>query len=199
MTLSERSGTKREQHAEERRAQLIDVALRLFSEKGWENTTIKDLAEAGGVASGLFYHYFESKEGLLLAVFEKHGFNAELTKVLLPSYDRPASEVLLEVAQAYYRLLTEKQALVRMFVREAMTNPQLGERWIGMCNEGVRLLSGYLTARVTAGELRPHNTEMSARMLVHPIAMLHLTGAPAAHLEELVGCLLTGILAEGKQ
>ena len=191
--LAEKAPSKRGAHAEERKNQLIDVALTLFAEKGWENTTIKDLAEAGSVAPGLFYHYFESKEELLFAIFERHGFNAELRRVVFPSFDRPASEVLLEVAQAYYRLLSEKGPLVRMLVREAMTNPQLGERWKGMCREGAELLAKYLSARVAVGELRPHNTEMSARMLVHPIAMLHLTGAPADQLPELVSYLLDGI------
>lgn len=189
--------TKREQQAEERRNQLIDTALSLFSEKGWENTTIKDLADAAGVAPGLFYHYFESKEDLLLSVFEKHGFNAELRRVIQPAAERPASEVLLEVANSYYKLLTERESFVRMFVREAMTNPKLSARWTSTCNEGVQLLASYLQERVEAGELRPHNTMMSARMLVHPIAMLHLTGGNAAELQDLVENLLQGIRAQG--
>lgn len=185
--------TKREVHAEERKNQLIDLALQLFSEKGWENTTIKDLAEAGGVAPGLFYHYFESKEELLFAVFEKYGFNAEIRRLMTPLPTRPASEVLLELAKAYYRLLTEKGPFLRMFVREAMVNPKLNERWKGMCHEGASLITEYLAARVAAGELRPHNTAISAKMLIHPIVMLHLTDAPADQLPELVGCLLDGI------
>ncbi|MGI8923722.1 MAG: TetR/AcrR family transcriptional regulator [Fimbriimonadales bacterium] len=185
--------TKRDQQAEERRGQLIDVALELFSQKGWENTSIKDLAEAGGVAPGLFYHYFENKEDLLLAVFERHGFKAELEKVVFPAFERPASEVLLEVARAYFRLLDRKHRLVRIFVREAMTNPNLEERWIEQCNDTVNLLARYLAARVAAGELRPHNTQMSARMLTHPIVMLHLTGGSADELESLVQCLMEGI------
>jgi AcrR family transcriptional regulator len=185
--------TKRELHAEERRHQLIDVALRLFSNKGYDGTTIKDLAEAGGVAQGLFYHYFQSKEELLLSVFERHGFTAELRSIVHPSADRPASEVLQEVVESHYRLMTENEALVRILVRESITNPVLNERWMATCNEGVRLLAEYLSERVAAGELRPHNTEVSARMLLHPVVMLRMTNGPAVHLKELVTCLLEGI------
>jgi AcrR family transcriptional regulator len=62
---------------------MIDAALGLFAEKGYENATMKDLAEACGVAAGLVYHYFDSKEDLLLAVLDKHGFAAEMERVLL--------------------------------------------------------------------------------------------------------------------
>jgi AcrR family transcriptional regulator len=66
--------TRRELQAQERRNQLIDSALTLFAEKGFERTTIKDLSEAARVAQGLIYHYFESKEELLFAAVDKHGF-----------------------------------------------------------------------------------------------------------------------------
>jgi AcrR family transcriptional regulator len=184
---------------EGRKHQLIDSALMLFAEKGYENATIKDLAEACGVAPGLVYHYFDSKEDLLLAVFEKHGFVAELERVLLPSFDRPAREVLLEVVQGYHDLLVERESFVRMIVREAMTNPDLEARWTSMCNTGVLTLAKYLDARVAAGELRPHDTEISARMLTHPIVVMRLT-AGRGQLSSIVSCLLDGITAEtGKE
>ena len=99
----------------------------------------------------MVYHYFESKEDLLLSVFEKHGFVAELERVLLPSFDRPAAEVLLEVVQGYYDLLVERESFVRMIVRESMPNPELELRWTAMCNTGVKTLARYLSARVDAG------------------------------------------------
>ncbi len=178
---------------EGRRNQLIDAALSLFAEKGYENATIKDLAEACGVAAGLVYHYFESKEDLLLSVFERHGFAAEMERVLLPAFDRPASEVLLEVVHSYYDLLVERESFMRMIIRESMTNPQLEERWTTMCNTGVQTLARYLAARVAAGELRAHDTEISARMLTHPVVVLRLTGGSVAQLSSIVDCLLEGI------
>lgn len=185
--------TLKSEGAGARRQQLLDAALDLFAEKGYENATIKDLAERCGVASGLVYHYFESKEDLLLAVFEKHGFAAEMERVLLPAFDRPASEMLPLVVQGYYDLLTERESFVRMIVREAMTNPTLEAKWTAMCATGVQTLARYLAARVAAGELRPHDTEISARMLTHPVVVLRLTGAASAQLSSLVDCLLEGI------
>ncbi len=69
-----RQPTQRELQAEERRNQLVDVSLRLIAKKGFERITIKDISEAAGVAKDLIYHYFGSKEALLFAAVDRHGF-----------------------------------------------------------------------------------------------------------------------------
>lgn len=51
--------------AEERRAELLDTALALFAERGYERTSVQAITDAVGIAKGTFYHYFGSKEDLL--------------------------------------------------------------------------------------------------------------------------------------
>ena len=82
--------TKRKRQAEQRRKQLIDTELGLFAEKGFENTTTKDIAEAAGLAQGLIYHYFGGKEELLFAAADRHGFLPRLRVILAASSERPA-------------------------------------------------------------------------------------------------------------
>ena len=52
----------------ERKQQLVDCAARLFAERGYAETRIKDIVEAAGVAKGLFYWYFENKDALFAEV-----------------------------------------------------------------------------------------------------------------------------------
>lgn len=52
---------------EERKQEIIETALILFSEKGYENTTIQDIAEKMQVAQGLCYRYFKSKQEIFAA------------------------------------------------------------------------------------------------------------------------------------
>lgn len=52
----------------ERKQQLVDCAAKLFTERGFAETRIKDIVEAAGVAKGLFYWYFENKEALFAEV-----------------------------------------------------------------------------------------------------------------------------------
>jgi AcrR family transcriptional regulator len=51
----------------ERKEQLLECAAQLFAERGYDNTRVKDIVDAAGVAKGLFYWYFENKE----AVFQE--------------------------------------------------------------------------------------------------------------------------------
>lgn len=55
----------------ESRGRILAQALRLFAEHGYEQTSVRMIAQAAGVAQGLLYNYFESKEALLRAIFEQ--------------------------------------------------------------------------------------------------------------------------------
>ena len=57
--------------APERRTDFVAAARELFEEKGFENTSVDDIATRLGVAKGLFYYYFESKEKLLDLIMEQ--------------------------------------------------------------------------------------------------------------------------------
>ena len=68
----------RRQQAEERREQILDAAIRIFCEKGFAGTTIRDIAREVGVTEGLLYHYFESKDQLEQACWRERTWRAEL-------------------------------------------------------------------------------------------------------------------------
>ncbi|MDN0070167.1 TetR/AcrR family transcriptional regulator [Collinsella ihumii] len=55
---------------EERRRELLACAMRLFAEEGYDNVSVRAVARAAGVAPGLAYHYFDSKEKLFAAAIE---------------------------------------------------------------------------------------------------------------------------------
>lgn len=188
--------TQRERHAQMRHRQLIDTALRLFAERGLEKTTIKAIAEAAGVAQGLIYHYFPSKEALFFAVLDEHGFLPQLREILGAPHDRPVREVLAEIAVRYYTLLREKEAFLTVVMREALVNPGVQARLERLTREAVALLARYLAARIAAGELRPHHPEVVARMLLSSVFMLHIGGMPVERVYDLVDVVLEGIVGQ---
>jgi AcrR family transcriptional regulator len=55
----------------ESRAKILAAALELFAREGYEATSVREVAQAAGVAQGLLYSYFAGKEGLLHAIFER--------------------------------------------------------------------------------------------------------------------------------
>src|SRR3954471_4701394 len=48
-----------------RREELLAIAARLFAERGFKNTTVRDIADAAGILSGSLYHHFDSKEAMV--------------------------------------------------------------------------------------------------------------------------------------
>ena len=56
---------------ERRRAEVVQVAVRLFAQRGYQATSMDDLVEATGIATGGLYHYIESKERLLIMILDQ--------------------------------------------------------------------------------------------------------------------------------
>src|SRR6186713_1372870 len=60
-----------------RRDELLRIAARLFAEKGFRATTVRDIADAAGILSGSLYHHFDSKESMvdeILSSFQEELF-----------------------------------------------------------------------------------------------------------------------------
>ena len=57
---------------EERRKEILNAAIKVFSEKGYEKTSITDIAKSIDIAQGLGYRYFSSKEELFDAALEEY-------------------------------------------------------------------------------------------------------------------------------
>ncbi len=188
--------TRRERQAQERRNQLIDTALALFAEKGVESTSIKDIAEQVGVAPGLVYHYFDSKDALFDAIIERHNPLPVMLDALRDVQDRPVREVLLRLATTVYDLVVEKRAIIAVIAREALTRPDLQRRIFALQALGIGAYTEFMRGRIAAGEVRPHTPEISARMLIGSVLATHLSNAPRSFLPEIVDNLLRGLAAQ---
>lgn len=178
-----------------RRDRLVDAALVVFAREGVDGASIKQIGQAAGVAPGLIYHYFPSKEALLTAAVERHGFLPELRELLAIPPERSVCEMLPQIVEGLYRLLTERLELVRVVVARVQTHPEMRARLGELIAEAQTLLSGYLHARVEAGELRAHASEAAARMLLSTVVMMRLTDAPPALLADVIDLLLSGLSA----
>ena len=190
--------TQRELQAENRRNQLLDVALALFAERGLENVSIKDIAAEAEIASGLIYHYFGSKDDLLMAVCQRYNPLPEFEAIAQELSDLPVRQGLTLFAQRLSTLLPEKRRVIRLLVRE-MLSPRsiMLAEVLALRQQGIALLSGYLQRRIDAGELRPHQPLVPIHMLISSALVLMLLDQPLeAYVEQFVETLLDGIGAE---
>ena len=91
--------------SEATRAQILGAAMELFRRKGFDETTMRDIAAEAGVATGAAYYYFDSKDAIVLAFYDQARKETEplLEEVLAGSKDLKARILaLLEVKLRYF-------------------------------------------------------------------------------------------------
>lgn len=81
---------------EERKQEILDTAMRLFHEKGYEKTSITDIAKTIGVAQGLCYRYFPSKEALFDSAIEQYADELVSRFSVPSSHDKMTLKELIE-------------------------------------------------------------------------------------------------------
>ncbi|MBM9458876.1 TetR/AcrR family transcriptional regulator [Nocardioides sp. zg-536] len=140
-----------------RREQLLTIAARLFADKGFRNTTVRDIADEAGILSGSLYHHFDSKESMvdeILSTFQEELFGQydeilasgddartkleRAVRVSFEAIDRYPSEVAIFQNDADYLGTFER------FGYLADRNMQSRQVWITLIEEGVR--TGVLRA-----------------------------------------------------
>jgi AcrR family transcriptional regulator len=109
----------------DRRGQILAAAVRVFAERGYEASRISDVASEAGVAYGLVYHYFSSKDAVLEAVF-RESWGRLLTAVAQAEQAAgTAPERLGLVVKIVLRSWRDDPDLVRLLVREVTRNPHI--------------------------------------------------------------------------
>lgn len=187
--------------ASERRRQILDAALHVFSTKGFHKATNKDIAQAaGGISPGLIYWYFKDKQDLLLSIMQEKAtilqFSAHPER-LMPLPPRAGLTLL---AQTYLSIFDQPGniAFFRILLGEVIRFPQIGELFYKVAaSKFFGLLDRYLAQYVALGVLRPHDTATAARaflgMLVAQVVAreaFHQPEALATSNEQIITTLV---------
>jgi len=114
--------------AEEKRRVILDAAVRVFAHKGFHTSRVGDIANEAGVAHGLLYHYFSSKDEVLETIFrENWSVLVERIRAVEESGE-PAREQLRHVAAILLRTWRHQPDVVRVVVREIARSPEIQGR-----------------------------------------------------------------------
>ena len=106
-----------QEYAQKRDA-ILDVAQRYIATKGYEQMTTQDLLESLQISRGAFYHYFESKQALLMALVERMAEQAEqLIAPIVSDRALPAEDKLLRFFDVVDQLKRDNLDLVFAFLR----------------------------------------------------------------------------------
>jgi AcrR family transcriptional regulator len=147
-----------------RRAEVVAVATRLFAEKGYDSTTIADICEAAEIGKGALYHYIDSKEDLLVAVFDSYTVPVLQLAQEAATSDGTAVERLERVSRALVHAIANYPHEVRVIEREWSLITSGGAKWRPVTRRMRafdKLLADLLTAGSEAGQIVVHNVEVA--------------------------------------
>src|SRR3954465_1940499 len=102
-----------------RRDELLDIAAKLFAERGFKNTTVRDIADAAGILSGSLYHHFDSKEAMVDELLDS--FQTALWEEYdaIEASDRTPKEKLEAVVHASFDAIDRNHSEVAIFQTDA--------------------------------------------------------------------------------
>lgn len=154
---------------EERKAEMVAAATKLFAEQGFVRTSVAEIVTAVDVAKGLFYYYFTTKDDMVKAVVE--GYCSYMGSIADAIADSEGS------AFEKYDRLMEHNVWEQCFTQPMLTDlcmPQHTALYADMCDRVYAHMAPALE-RITAQALRER-------------------GADEAHATQLVGVSLYGML-----
>ncbi|HUQ42377.1 MAG TPA: TetR/AcrR family transcriptional regulator [Candidatus Limnocylindrales bacterium] len=106
-----------------REDEILAAAARIFRQKGYHATSVRDIAESVGLLKGSLYHYIRSKEDLLARLFDGALEDTVRTLDEIASRDAAPTERLREMVKAYVRSVTENIDAVGLYLREWRSLP----------------------------------------------------------------------------
>jgi len=157
--------------------ELVAAALEVFVERGYEGTTLADVARRAGVTKGTIYLYFENKEALFKAVVRETIVPVIAQgEALARSFTGCARDLLEQLVREYWRLVGETAlaGIPKLMMAEAATFPELTRFYYDeVVVRGQRLMAGVIERGVKNGEFRPVNVMLAAKLAMSPL--MHAT------------------------
>jgi AcrR family transcriptional regulator len=155
--VTDRSATRaaetRQAGAEEKRRQILAAAVRVFARDGYHTSRVGDIAEEAGVAHGLLYHYFASKDDVLATIFRENWGELLGRFRAIEEADEPADEKLRGIVKIFLRTWRNDPALVTVMVREVARSPHLGGQ-VDEVQEGFSTLERVIAQGQAEGVFR---------------------------------------------
>jgi AcrR family transcriptional regulator len=144
----------------EKRDLILQAAVRVFARKGYHTCRVGDIAEEAGVAHGLLYHYFRSKEEVLETIFRETWGELLAEAARIEASDEHALAKLRALAAYILGSWRRDPERIGVLVREVARSPEVGRR-VDEIAEVFRAIKHILDRGQERGELR---TDVDSRL-----------------------------------
>ena len=174
--------------AVDKRRLILDAAVRVFARQGFHTCRVSDIADEAGVAYGLVYHYFRSKDEVLDTLFLER-WNVLLQVIRdLDGRDLPAREKLAAIASFIVDSYRHDPDLMKVIIVEVTRAANsFGRTHLGQIREAYDLIEAIVAKAQAGGEFKDTVTP--------PFAAMAFYGA----IEQVLTGWIFGLLDEGEQ
>jgi AcrR family transcriptional regulator len=166
--LEERAARRRD----DRRAQIISAAKRVFAEQGYTNASISQIIGAAGIARGTFYLYFDSKRTVFDSILGEalEGLTARISVIALDDGTLSPRGQVTRNLQRVLAFLLEDRALSQLLLNPGLTPDLESAQQLDAFYERITLmLAASLEHGLRMGLVRPCDTELVAAALLGAI------------------------------
>jgi AcrR family transcriptional regulator len=174
---ADRSQIARAKPAPDKRRLILDAAVRVFAGRGFHACRVSDIAEEAGVAYGLVYHYFESKDEVLDTLFlERWNVMLEMIREVdaQPIPVRAKLAAIVSFIVDSYRHDPDLMKVIIVEVTRAANS--FGRTHLGAIRTAYELIGGIVTKAQAEGEFRPEIEARFAAMAFYGAIEQLLTG-----------------------
>lgn len=199
----------------DRRAEILDAALRLFAEKGYAEAANAEIAKEAGVTAAALYYYFPSKEELFRAAVSEHlaQFLPTLTNLTRQGGppDGGSQEPFRSLLQRALAFFTgeKSQLVLKIILAEGPRRPEIRQIWNEQTAAAFASLMPYLAGAIADGRIRPVDPRLVFVLLQGPlmlsIVLRDLLQVPAlqeltdeALMDAVLEVTLPGLLTDGR-
>ncbi len=141
---------------------ILACAERLFLGKGYNLTSMTEIAREAGCTQALVHYYFRTKENLFSKIFEEKFHQFINCIVKREDEDLPFADLVSARTSRLFDLMAENRRLPFMFLSEFVINPEqrlsLKDTMVTLCAEAVSRLEAMIATEVESGRIRPTGT-----------------------------------------
>lgn len=172
---------------EERRAQIIDAAMQVFIENGYNATTTASIAEEAEISEVTLFRHFTSKEELFMEGI-KPILTISLDYSIMEANDMDATEKLKYILRERIQFVSNNHAIVKLILTESQINPEV----IGM--DFISKIFSILEESIEDAEIKLKNKENSLRLIMGSLlSFLYFPETDEKKIDEYIDNLVLNI------
>ena len=170
------SAKDRPAFVEERRTAILEAALRVWGKRGFDGTSLDEVAAEAGLTKGTLYLYFPSKRALLEEAFRRYSLRPEIEGGLERLRGQPFEDVVRGLVAVFWRGISERRELAGRLLRELPNHAEEARRFLEQVLVPVnQLLARWLEEELPAERRAKLDPVVAGRLLPAMVMAFFLT------------------------